>query len=94
MRKAAAFRNPAGEESSVRRTSLALAASTLTFTCLGAGYTGVALASPGGTAAHATAGPALSVDLLAGRHAINRDIYEMNFAPASLERHLKLPVVR
>ena len=71
----------------MRRTSLALVTSTVTLIALGAGFTGAA-------SAHSAAGPALRVDPLAGRHPISRDIYGMNFAPASLERQLKLPEAR
>jgi len=71
----------------VRRTSLALVSSTVTLVALGVGFTGAA-------SAHSAAGPALTVNVTAGRHPISRDIYGMNFAPASLERQLKLPVAR
>src|SRR5208282_1218060 len=40
----------------------------------------------------AAAGPALRVSVYSGRHAISRDIYGMNFAPAKLERQLRLPL--
>jgi hypothetical protein len=52
----------------------------------GAGVTGVP--------AHATDGPALTVDPAAGRHPISRYIYGMNFADASLAKELRLPVDR
>jgi Glycoside hydrolase family 44 len=71
----------------VRRTSLAVVTSTVTLVTLGVGFTGAA-------SAHSAAGPALKVGPLAGRHPISRDIYGMNFAPASLERQLKLPEAR
>ena len=71
----------------MRRTSLALVSSTVTLVALGVGFTGAA-------SAHSAAGPALTVNALAGRHPVSRDIYGMNFAPASLERQLKLPVAR
>ena len=37
----------------------------------------------------AAAGPALTVDTAAGRHAISRDIYGMNFADEALARELQ-----
>jgi hypothetical protein len=46
--------------------------------------------SPIGVAAAATAGPALNVDLTTGRHAINPDIYGMNFADPALAAELGL----
>jgi hypothetical protein len=52
----------------------------------GAGVTGVP--------AHATDGPALTVDPAAGRHPISRYIYGMNFADPSLAKELRLPVDR
>jgi len=71
----------------VRRKPLALVSSTVTLTALVAGSTAAASAT-------SAAGPALTVNLQTGRHAINRDVYGMNFAPASLERELKLPEAR
>jgi hypothetical protein len=44
--------------------------------------------------AGAANGPALSVDVTAGRHAISRDIYGMNFADEDLAAALRLPVRR
>ena len=58
----------------MRRTSLALVSSTVMLAALGMGFTSAA-------SAHGAAGPALTVDLLAGRHPVSRDIYGMNFAP-------------
>ena len=71
----------------MRRTSLALVSSTVTLIALVAGSTA-------GASATSAAGPALTVNLHSGRHAISRDIYGMNFPPASLERELKLPEAR
>ena len=71
----------------MRRKPMAVVLAVTTLAALGAGFTGVA-------SADSTAGPALSVDPQAGRHEISRDIYGMNFAPASLEAELKLPVAR
>jgi hypothetical protein len=45
-------------------------------------------------AAQAADGTALTVDPAAGRHAISRDIYGMNFADAALAAELRLPVDR
>ena len=45
-------------------------------------------------AALAQAGPALSVDASAARHAISDDIYGMNYAPEALAAELRLPVRR
>jgi hypothetical protein len=75
----------------VRRKSLALISSVVTLAGIGAG---AGAASAASAVSAPVAGPALSVSLTAGRHAINRDIYGMNFAPAGLERELRLPVVR
>ena len=75
----------------MRRKSLALVSSVLTLAGIGAAAGASSAASADSAAA---AGPALSINLTAGRHAINRDIYGMNFAPARLESQLKLPVVR
>jgi hypothetical protein len=50
------------------------------------------LATP--PAAGAAAGPALSVDAAADRHAISPDIYGMNFADPVLAREIGLPVNR
>ena len=47
-----------------------------------------------GAAKAARPGPALSVDALAQRRAINPEIYGMNFAPEALAAELKLPVRR
>lgn len=48
-----------------------------------------------GSLAHAAAdGPALTVDTTAATHPISRDIYGMNYADASLEKELKLPLDR
>lgn len=52
---------------------------------------GIVTANP---AAAAIAGPALTVDLTADRHAISRDIYGMNFAEEALADALHLPVRR
>jgi len=73
------------------RKALAVVSSVLMFAGIGAAA-GAASAASAGSAA--VAGPTLSVSLTAGRHAISRDIYGMNFAPARLESQLKLPVVR
>ena len=75
----------------MRRKCLALVSSVVTLAGIGAAAGASSAASADSAAA---AGPALSIDLTAGRHAINRDIYGMNFAPAGLEHQLKLPVVR
>src|SRR5579884_482636 len=60
--------------------------------------TSLAAAAPGlsplPAAADAAAGPALTVNPFTGLHLINRDIYGMNFADATLEKELKLPVDR
>lgn len=54
-----------------------------------------AVAPATGTAATAaTAGPALTVDAAAGRHAISSDIYGMNFADAGLATELGLTADR
>jgi hypothetical protein len=55
-----------------------------------------ASAAPSASAAVArvSIGPELKVNLTSGRHAISPDIYGMNFAGATLERELRLPVVR
>jgi hypothetical protein len=45
-------------------------------------------------AAHAATGPNLAVDAGADRHAINPDIYGLNFADPSLAQELNLPVDR
>jgi hypothetical protein len=50
------------------------------------------VASP--VAAGAANGPSLAVDVTAGRHAISRDIYGMNFASEDLAAALRLPVRR
>src|SRR3954468_5620949 len=50
----------------------------------------VSCLSPALDAHGATAGPALSVDLTTGRHAISTDIYGMNFADPALETELGL----
>jgi hypothetical protein len=76
----------------VRRKTLALVSSTVTLTALGVGFAGTAAART--ASAHTATGPALAVSVQAARHSINRDIYGMNFAPATLERELRLPVVR
>jgi len=73
------------------RKSLAVVSSVLMLASIGAAASATSAASADSAAA---AGPALSVNVAAGRHAINRDIYGMNFAPARLESQLKLPVVR
>src|SRR4051812_18688425 len=44
--------------------------------------------------AHAAAGPNLSVDVGAARHAISDDIYGINFADESFAAELRLPVRR
>jgi hypothetical protein len=75
----------------MRRKTLALVCGAVTLVGIGAAAGAGSAAS---AASGAAAGPALSVSLTAGRHAISRDIYGMNFAPAGLERQLKLPVVR
>ena len=75
----------------MRRKSVALVSTAIMLAGIGAAAGASSAASAGSAAA---AGPALSISLTTGRHAINRDIYGMNFAPASLERQLKLPVVR
>jgi hypothetical protein len=75
----------------MRRKTLALVSGAVTLVGIGAAAGAGSAAS---AASGAAAGPALSVSLTAGRHAISRDIYGMNFAPAGLERQLKLPVVR
>ncbi|MDG4804172.1 glycoside hydrolase family 44 protein [Micromonospora sp. WMMD980] len=51
---------------------------------------GLALPAP----AQAAAGPALAVDVTAGRHAISPYVYGMNFADEALARELRLPVHR
>jgi hypothetical protein len=48
----------------------------------------------GSPLAHAAAGPALTVDATAAGHPISRDIYGMNFADATMEKDLRLPVDR
>src|SRR5664279_74290 len=52
----------------------------------------VPVAGTGATAA--TAGPALTVDAAAGRHAISNDVYGMNFADAALATELGLTADR
>ena len=69
----------------------AVVSSVLMLASIGAAA-GAASAASAGSAA--VTGPTLSISVSAGRHAINRDIYGMNFAPARLESQLKLPVVR
>jgi Glycoside hydrolase family 44 len=56
----------------------------------------VAVAAPvrGPSAQAATTGPALSVDVTAGRHAISPDIYGMNFADRTTSAQLGLTVDR
>ncbi|GII78622.1 endoglucanase [Sphaerisporangium rufum] len=57
--------------------------------------TGIALGpGPLSAPARAAAGPALTVDATAGRHAISPYVYGMNFAGAELARDLRLPVHR
>jgi len=73
------------------RKSLAVGSTVLMFASIGAAA-GAASAASAGSAP--VAGPALSINISARRHAINRDIYGMNFAQARLESQLKLPVVR
>ncbi|MFI5834227.1 glycoside hydrolase family 44 protein [Micromonospora sp. NPDC051300] len=51
---------------------------------------GLALPTP----AQAATGPALAVDVTAGRHAISPYVYGMNFADEALARELRLPVHR
>jgi Glycoside hydrolase family 44 len=74
------------------RKPLAVVSSVLILASIGAAAGASSAAAAGSTAA--AAGPALSINVSAGRHAISRDIYGMNFAPARLESQLKLPVVR
>ena len=64
------------------RKSLAVVSTVLMFASIGAAA-GAASAASAGSAA--VAGPALSINISARRHAINRDIYGMNFAQARLE---------
>jgi hypothetical protein len=52
------------------------------------------LATTAVPASAAAPGPGLSVDLLATRHPISRDIYGMNFAGEALAAELRLPVRR
>ena len=73
------------------RKSLAAVSSVLMLASIAAAAGAAGAAS---AVSAAVTGPALSISLTAGRHAINRDIYGMNFAPARLESQLKLPVVR
>ena len=75
----------------MRRKALALVSGAVTLVGIG---TAAGAGSAASAASGAAAGPALSISLTTGRHAISRDIYGMNFAPAGLERQLKLPVVR
>ncbi len=70
---------------SVRRTTVFLAGLPLAVAT-------ALVASP--VAASAENGPALAVDVTAGRHAISRDIYGMNFASEDLAAALRLPVRR
>src|SRR5262249_19972427 len=79
------------EDPRMPRNSLAVVSTVLMLASTGAAA-GAASAASAGSAT--IAGPALSINISAGRHAINRDIYGMNFAPARLESQLKLPVVR
>uniref|UniRef100_UPI0007C79762 glycoside hydrolase family 44 protein n=1 Tax=Peterkaempfera griseoplana TaxID=66896 RepID=UPI0007C79762 len=76
----------------MQRTTLLL--STLLVSALAgtALATGPALAAA--PSAAAAAAPSLTVDPSAGRHAISRDVYGMNFADAGLAAELKLPVDR
>src|SRR5947208_2157802 len=55
---------------------------------------GAAVLSPFVAAHAATEGPALTVDLAADRHAINPDVYGMNFADPALETELGLTADR
>ena len=75
----------------MRRKAVALVSTAITLAGIGAAAGASSAASADSAAA---AGPALSINLTTGRHAINREIYGLNFAPAGLERQLKLPVVR
>ncbi|MFL6240871.1 MAG: glycoside hydrolase family 44 protein [Actinomycetes bacterium] len=50
--------------------------------------------TPAAIAAATTAGPALTVDVISGRHVINPDIYGMNFADPALETELGLTADR
>jgi hypothetical protein len=82
---------PAERNPRMRRKALALVSGAVTLVGIG---TAAGAGSAASAASGAAAGPALSISLTTGRHAISRDIYGMNFAPAGLERQLKLPVVR
>jgi hypothetical protein len=70
-----------------RATCAALAAALAGASVLAGGAIAHARAS---TAPDVHAGPALTVDLDAGRHHISPDVYGMNFAPATLVRQLHL----
>lgn len=54
----------------------------------------IVLIAGGGAPPAPGAGPDLSVDICAGRHAISDDIYGMNFADEALAADLRLPVRR
>src|SRR5690348_6412527 len=82
---------PAERTPRMPRKPLAVVSSVLMLAGIGAAADAVS-AAPADSAA--VTGPTLSISVSAGRHAINRDIYGMNFAPARLEGQLKLPVVR
>ena len=56
----------------------------------GALISGALAALPAAPVGAATSGPALHVDVTAGRHRISPDIYGMNFAPPALARELGL----
>src|SRR4051794_16244147 len=64
------------------------------FAVLLAGAGPVQAAGAGRPAGAAVAGPAITVDATAGRHAIAPEIYGMNFADEDLAQDLRLPVRR
>nr|WSX74966.1 cellulose binding domain-containing protein [Streptomyces sp. NBC_00899] len=80
----------------MRTTHKAAALAAFAVLLAGAGPAQAAGAGPGRAvgAAAATAGPAITVDATAGRHAIAPEIYGMNFADEDLAADLRLPVRR
>jgi hypothetical protein len=87
----------------LRRTGISalfigLALSALSFVTVGAadlaGKDAMVPASGSGVLLSSEAGPALSVDLSAGRHAISDNIYGMNYADEGLADDIRLPVRR
>jgi Glycoside hydrolase family 44 len=87
----------------LRRTGISalfigLALSALSFVTVGAadlaGKDAMVQASGSGVPLSSEAGPALSVDVSAGRHAISEDIYGMNYTDEGLAADIRLPVRR